>query len=107
MATDSPVRMDLVDKWLPCLSPASTIGHWLRLERLHKYAPNFHHLGWAELLLIDAEPELVDLGITSQGARDKLLNLFHHIREFLRTEPMPSARVQSLKDRMADIVWNL
>lgn len=45
---------------------------WLHELRLHKYTPNLSHLEWKDLINLD-DGELEKLGVSTQGARSKLI----------------------------------
>jgi len=53
---------------------AQSISEWLHELRLHKYAENLQSVSWKEMLdLTDAALE--KLGVSTQGARSKLLKV--------------------------------
>jgi hypothetical protein len=55
-------------------SAALTIHEWLHELRLHKYAENLQTLSWKEMLNSTNE-SLEKLGVSTQGARSKLLKV--------------------------------
>jgi len=50
------------------------VYEWLHILRLHKYTPNLAHLEWKDLINLD-DGELDKLGVSTQGARSKLIKV--------------------------------
>lgn len=53
---------------------SAAILEWLHELRLHKYADNLKHLSWKEMISLN-DDELEKLGVSTQGARSKLLKV--------------------------------
>lgn len=58
------------------------IPQWLKTLRLHKYTDNLKSLSWEEMIELD-DDQLQDLGVTTVGARNKLLKSFVFVKENL------------------------
>lgn len=56
------------------------IPAWLKTLRLHKYTDNLKHLKWQEMVVLDDEG-LTSLGVSTVGARNKLLKSFKYVCE--------------------------
>lgn len=56
------------------------IPKWLRSLRLHKYTPCFCGLPWQEMVVLD-DNALKGMGVSTQGARGRLLRTFEHARK--------------------------
>jgi len=50
------------------------VYEWLHVLRLHKYTPNLAHLEWKDLINLD-DKGLEKLGVSTQGARSKLIKV--------------------------------
>lgn len=61
---------------------------WLRSLRLHKYTPNFEHMRWQDMVVMD-EAALEAKGVAALGARRKMLKTFEAVRNKMGIE-MPS-----------------
>jgi len=55
---------------------------WLKTLRLHKYTDNLKDLKWEEMIKLD-DQQLADLGVSTLGARNKLLKSFAYVKENL------------------------
>jgi len=53
---------------------AQSISEWLHELRLHKYAENLQSVSWKEMLDL-TDTALEKLGVSTQGARSKLLKV--------------------------------
>lgn len=53
---------------------------WLKTLRLHKYTDKLLHLNWKELIELD-DKQLEDIGVSTLGARTKLLKSFAYVKE--------------------------
>ncbi|ODQ49099.1 hypothetical protein PICMEDRAFT_18969, partial [Pichia membranifaciens NRRL Y-2026] len=51
------------------------IPAWLKTLRLHKYTENLQHLRWQDMVALD-DAALAQLGVSTLGARNKLLKSF-------------------------------
>jgi hypothetical protein len=72
--TDSKHSSAITKTKKPDQSAALTIHEWLHELRLHKYAENLQTLSWKEML--DSTNESLEkLGVSTQGARSKLLKV--------------------------------
>lgn len=56
------------------------IPAWLKALRLHKYTENLQHLRWQDMVALD-DAALAQLGVSTLGARNKLLKSFSYVRE--------------------------
>ena len=56
------------------------IPAWLKALRLHKYTENLQHLRWDDMVALD-DAALAQLGVSTLGARNKLLKSFAYVRE--------------------------
>ncbi|KAI0762008.1 hypothetical protein BD413DRAFT_221881 [Trametes elegans] len=56
------------------------IPAWLRSLRLHKYTPNFEHMNWRDMVVMD-EAALEAKGVAALGARRKMLKTFEVVRK--------------------------
>lgn len=56
------------------------IPAWLKTLRLHKYTENLQHLKWEDMVQLD-DAELANLGVSTLGARNKLLKSFAYVKE--------------------------
>lgn len=65
---------------------------WLRTLRLHKYVPMFEGMTWREIVVLD-EPALEAKGITTLGARGRMLRAFESVRMQMGIEGPASAPV--------------
>lgn len=68
------------------------IPGWLRSLRLHKYTPNFEHMKWQDMVVMD-EAALEAKGVAALGARRKMMKTFELVRKKMGIEggPPPSA----------------
>ncbi|KAG7711488.1 hypothetical protein KL929_000988 [Ogataea haglerorum] len=73
----SPVPRDIASKSLLADIPA-----WLKTLRLHKYTDNLQHLKWPEMIELN-DAQLAELGVSTVGARNKLLKSFAFVKENL------------------------
>ncbi|VEU22386.1 DEKNAAC103521 [Brettanomyces naardenensis] len=55
---------------------------WLKTLRLHKYTDNLKGLQWEKMVELD-DQDLEDLGVSTVGARNKLLKSFAYVKENL------------------------
>lgn len=53
---------------------------WLKALRLHKYTDQMKHLQWRDMVMLGDE-DLEKLGVSTVGARNKLLKSFQQVRE--------------------------
>ncbi|KAI9222893.1 hypothetical protein BC828DRAFT_337769, partial [Blastocladiella britannica] len=51
------------------------IAGWLRQQRLHKYTSVFERMDWRKMVAL-SDADLVELGVSAQGARAKFLKVF-------------------------------
>lgn len=58
----------------------NNIPQWLKALRLHKYTDNLKDLQWREMVDLD-DTDLQKLGISTVGARNKLLKSFSQVKE--------------------------
>lgn len=58
----------------------SNIPQWLKTLRLHKYTDNLKDLQWREMVCLD-DADLQKLGVSTVGARNKLLKSFSQVKE--------------------------
>lgn len=58
----------------------SDVPAWLKVLRLHKYTDKLQHLKWQELINLDDEA-LEKLGVSTVGARNKLIKSFNYVKE--------------------------
>ncbi|KAL1743680.1 hypothetical protein HDZ31DRAFT_40414 [Schizophyllum fasciatum] len=65
------------------------IPAWLRSLRLHKYTPNFEHMKWQDMVVMD-EAALEAKGVAALGARRKMLKTFEVVRKKMGIEGPPS-----------------
>jgi hypothetical protein len=56
------------------------IPAWLKALRLHKYTENMQGLKWEEMVRLD-DSGLSALGVSTVGARNKLLKSFTYVLE--------------------------
>lgn len=56
------------------------VPNWLRSLRLHKYTPNFEHMSWKDMVVMD-EAALEAKGVAALGARRKMLKTFEVVRK--------------------------
>jgi len=61
---------------------------WLRSLRLHKYTPNFEHMKWQDMVMLD-EAQLEAKGVAALGARRKMLKTFELVRKKMGIEGGP------------------
>ncbi|KAH3660234.1 hypothetical protein OGAPHI_007439 [Ogataea philodendri] len=73
----SPVPRDIASRSLLKDIPA-----WLKALRLHKYTENLQSLNWADMIEL-SDSQLADLGVSTVGARNKLLKSFAFVKENL------------------------
>ncbi|KAJ6477146.1 hypothetical protein C8R47DRAFT_1020587 [Mycena vitilis] len=64
------------------------IPAWLRSLRLHKYTPNFEHMRWQDMVVMD-EAALEGKGVAALGARRKMLKTFELVRKKMGIEGGP------------------
>ena len=64
------------------------IPGWLRSLRLHKYTPNFEHMKWQDMVIMD-EAALEANGVAALGARRKMLKTFEIVRKKMGIEGGP------------------
>ncbi|ODV85717.1 hypothetical protein CANARDRAFT_232528 [[Candida] arabinofermentans NRRL YB-2248] len=73
----SPMPRDIASKTL-----LNDIPAWLKALRLHKYTENLKNFKWEELLEFD-DAKLIEVGVGTIGARNKLLKSFVFVKENL------------------------
>ena len=61
------------------------IPAWLRSLRLHKYTPNFEHMNWKDIVLLD-DAGLESKGVAALGARRKMLKTFEVVKKKMGME---------------------
>lgn len=67
-------------KDISCDELLEDIPAWLKTLRLHKYTENLQHLKWKDMIELNDE-ELSKLGVSTLGARNKLLKSFAYVKE--------------------------
>lgn len=70
------------------------IPGWLRSLRLHKYTPNFEHMKWQDMVIMD-EAQLEAKGVAALGARRKMLKTFELVRKKMGIEGGPPSQPPS------------
>jgi hypothetical protein len=63
------------------------IPGWLRSLRLHKYTPVFEKMHWKTIIQL-SEEDLIQVGVSAQGARTKFLKVFAQIQQEMEENSM-------------------